>query len=212
MPLQPKFNRFSTASPVLASFDFTDIANGVGFESYYCFVSETNTGEALGLTPQIIRSAINQIDLTLATSPNTIFKDFDLSQFNIPRTIKGTAIITGSLTWDRSDANQRGFLTVGLYKWDGSTETLLASDRTIEYGNLDQDDNYLLLLDVPETVFATGEILRLKFTATVTGTTGTPSSFSIGTDPTDRDGGTLKPASEDVTTVTRVDTPFKLDL
>ena len=44
MALDPKLTKFSTASPVLVSFDQVDIANGTGYEDYFLIESEDDSG------------------------------------------------------------------------------------------------------------------------------------------------------------------------
>ena len=52
MPLDPDLTEFTTASPVLVSFDSTDISSGTGYEDYFLIESEDSGCKDYHLTPQ----------------------------------------------------------------------------------------------------------------------------------------------------------------
>ena len=83
--LDPKFQKFTTATQILASYDYVDIIDGTGVVEYYGAIDKFDGN--LTLTPNFITGYDFKIMDT-----NT-YLVFDTAALNLPRTIKGTAYI-----------------------------------------------------------------------------------------------------------------------
>lgn len=193
MPLpQP----FSTATPAIASYSYTDIAEGTGTIVYYGASEEDSASLSYFLSA--VPTLSSQIGTGAISVPATFTKmldlDFDLSLFNIPQRIKGTGrvIYTNSAKGGTNDAVDT-YVILKLRKWDGTTQTELASvQSTTETlgssgGTLTSKENNLSMT-IPETHFNKGETLRL--TMEVWGkTNATPfnGQVQLAHDPKDRD-------------------------
>lgn len=163
MPLDRKLTKHTTTSPVLTSFNFTDIADGTGVITLYA-------GGTLDPTNQYFLTQ-NQVRTVLVTtsqdSTGSTDVDFDLTAFNATRTPKGTATIEANLNITTYSGTLAARLGARLYHWDGSTETAISAfvdsaDKTdaITHGV------FLLLPITNEKVFKIGDTLRLKMTIT----------------------------------------------
>lgn len=148
MPLDPKLNKYSTASPAQAIYNYEDVANGTGVSVFYGKISEAASDE------YFLSSDSSYGEDSVETG--TI--NFDLTPFNIPRTPKGTAeiLFTGRGTTTQS-------WSARLYHYDGSTETAISDTVTTKTGSA-EDLKVILRLPLTEKLFRKGEILRLKMT------------------------------------------------
>ncbi|KKL04128.1 hypothetical protein LCGC14_2619180, partial [marine sediment metagenome] len=96
-------------------------------------------------------------------SGNVAELDFDLTAFNKPRTVKGTAICSFSIYATTNVAQCK----LQLRKWDGSSETEIANSYGITYVKRTGGVNtYGYAVDaievvVPPTIFKEGETLRV---------------------------------------------------
>src|SRR3990167_5483690 len=83
-------------SPSIASYDFTELSTGLGFETYYAHgTKETTSAVTYQLTPFSTIIWPNQVSksVTTAGAQASATIDFDTSTFNLPRTAKGTAVV-----------------------------------------------------------------------------------------------------------------------
>jgi len=209
---------YTTTSPVLANYSYTDIANGTGVITLYpCMADDTISTEELFLTEKITTPhKQTKVISGNTTTEADVDYNFDLTPFNITKTAAGTAIITfshkrtsGGTTWHVSS---RLMIAVKIIKWDGTTETLLGSKMLYDYpsSTIDTDmHNATMLIPLDLTTFAVGDILRLQFTANATGDNGYSPGITIGIDPTAVDTGSF---TSPYTTQTKLNIPFRLDL
>ena len=185
---------FTTASPSLVNFDFVDIANGTGYETYYLIESEDSGGKDYHLTAQTDFS--NSILLTINNS--TQDNDFDLTPFVIPRTINGTVLISLAIDGD-ADANY--ISTVELYRYDGSSETQIGSTVTL-ISVLSAPKMVYMRMDVDNELIPAGQQLRARVVYSVVGAT----TGRLGIDPANRADAALT-----ITTTSKISIPYKLD-
>ena len=204
----------------VASYNYYDIAEGTGIKLFYgCGISDS-TGQDYILTENQIYPAQAAKEITGTTTSAsyalTSDTDFDLTAFNTPRTIRGTAYINfcfGAATSDGGAGYTK--IIAKLRKWDGSTETEIASNTSEELVTTTAFTNRLasFTITIPETHFKIGEQLRLtmlQYAYTVGGTKTTTTTY--GCDPMNMDG-TITPSTDD-TAITQLKLwiPFKLDL
>lgn len=204
--------------PAIASYDYTDVAEGTGITKFYGFETRVSGTKTYHLgTSDVFSTEIEQEE-TIGSSSWTleIDDDFDLPAFNLPRKIKGTATVTFS--WyvrTGVSADGKAYATVNIRKWDGTTETELVSGET-DPEAIGATTSALQLvnmpLTIPDTHFKRGDILRLTIRIYGRRTTAT-ATVGLGVDPQNRDGTYLKPSS-DSTVISKIEfyCPFKIDL
>lgn len=190
----------NTGDPIV-SYSYSDVANGLGFINFWVYRAET-TGDAdyNGLTATAWESCIDgaevtQYTWTLAYSPTDPFPrtqihDFDTSDFNVPRTVRGDLHITGRYTWDIGVANRTATLKFDLIKYDGTTETTIATYTTHTLTDSVANQDYHFIAPCAQTTIAPGDILRLRITWTLNGTdnqAGINSAITIGVSTADAD-------------------------
>lgn len=100
----------------LVTFDFTDIANGLGFSTFHPFFSEDSNG-----FPDYSLSSLQLAVSTTTGLIDTPYEHvFESSDFNLPRTVAGTAFLTGFINTD-------GKVTAQIIKRTGTASGVLGS-------------------------------------------------------------------------------------
>jgi hypothetical protein len=218
---------FNAQNNVLATYDYIDIAEGRGVILFKAFTSNTEgtTDYHLG-TEDIYSSDIETVstDFTVGVPYTKVLdKDFDLTPFNLPRTIKGTAIINTCFCLVNSGGTgttRFAYLIFKIRKYSGSTESEIASGQTdtVTYTGYEEGSTISLVtipITIPQTHFKKGDVLRLTIEGwgRVDGSSTQKGKLYIGTDPMNRDGAQIKPSSDDPTSITKLNLylPFKLD-
>ena len=200
----------------IASFAFTDIAEGTGSVIYYAWVSgaqaENNdplTGFHLTQT-QLVTSA-NTFDFTRRTTAGTTELNFDTSTFNLPRFCSGTAYFSCSIADAPGDTQAE--LKVQLFKvTSADVEVALSSEIRSETFNgvaLYQAGMIALELPITSNLIKKGEKIRLsvKLITTDVGTA------EVNHDPQNvLTGVPLAEADVSRTKVMFVTVPFRIDL
>ncbi len=88
--------------------------------------------------------------------------DFDSTEFQLPRTIEGDAFIGLTLGGDDASSTGGAFIIAKLRKWNGSTETNIASVQSETLTLLtNKETSHALKIVVPRTHFKQGEQIRL---------------------------------------------------
>ena len=200
----------------LVSYDYIDVAEGTGIIVFYGYNSVSGATTTYGLTTESIYSNDLQTNGTSTTAGFSLCLDldFDLSKFNSPRNMLGTAIATLGIGGTGA-ASQAGevYGKVKLRHWDGTTETEIASAQTetfaVATGDGSAEDYCNIPLVIDELVhFKKGEILRA--TVEVWGKKTDAGSFPVTLlhDPKNRSTGTPTHTSS----LLQLNIPFKLDL
>lgn len=188
MPLPEVYAREN--ENVLSSFDYFDIADGTGVEKFWLFASELTGGIDYHLNSEIVYSSLidTQAVIPIGASAKLIDLDFDLTAFNLPRAIRGTAIFQITLKVDSSTgtAVTSGFIIARIRKGD-DTEIASAQSQTIAPANNTNEWAILNIpIVIPKTGFKKGETLRLTIEAWGAATNAAGTIF-IGHDPRNRD-------------------------
>jgi hypothetical protein len=208
---------------IVASYDYYDFGEGTGMRLLYA--AKTHNDEIL--TQNQVYSHTIETSGTSSSPPTDAYEnlfdvDFDLSAFNTPKEVYGTAYVNGCFDVQTAGtgANGTGKLTLKLRKWDGSTETEIAS-TDIEVATAHNDSQYkLYLVSLPITTkvhFQIGDVLRLTamgyYKKTEVGTGGGRGIITVGNDPTNRDGTNIIPSTEDPVSITqtKIWIPFKIE-
>jgi hypothetical protein len=203
------------------TYDWSDFGEGTGIKMFYL---ASTYGDNILTTNQIYANDVEYItgakNMT-ADFVKNLDVDYDLSAFNSPRTVRGTAYInfTGH-TWSVG-GNCYWKFTVKVRKWDGATETEIgsATTRTVD-GNAEGADAYdLFALSIPltETHFAIGDVLRVTIEGydKLFNANPTTNILIIGQDPMNRDGTYIIPSTDSShgvsITQTKIWIPFKIE-
>lgn len=225
MPLQEGLTKFTTASQIIATYDYVDLADGAGVRTFYGFSTKIDTTDDYHLTRNTSTFS-NDIEKTYNPLSTSFVKgidlDFDLSSFNFAQDLKGTAIVNVPIAAQRSgdggSTNVSVYAIVRIRKWDGSTETEIANAQTETQvstaAGVIVGKTCCVPLTIPETHLAEGETLRLtiegwgKFASGAVNT----GTIAVGHDPQNRDGVMIRPSTADPQTTTKLTAhiPFKI--
>jgi hypothetical protein len=197
MPLNPELAAMTTAAPVQATFSFSDIASGTGYETYYLIESEDSGGKDYHLTEQSDYSNSVKISQTGVGSKDL---DYDLTPFTIPRTVDGDVLV--SIPVHGTGGTTGGTWTVELYDWDGSSETLLGTGVVFN-PTLSTAVMLYMVMPIDNKLIPVGHSLRCRVLMAMTAGT----TIQYGIDPANRTDATLT-----ITTTSKIQVPFKLDL
>lgn len=200
----------------VASYNYTDIAEGTGIVTYY--LADTYEGGALGFimtTNSSLRSdggsqnSGNQNNLAYEAKFDL---DFDV-QFNKPQRIKGVAYANIPWFLASSSGAPDGYVVITLYKWDGATETSIATatGRTQTEGGTESFFDNTIALDITSvTNIKAGEFLRCNVIYYARETGGNTYQMTVLHDPSNRTI-TVGSTTADLTNPT-INIPFVLDL
>lgn len=157
----------------IASFDFTDIADATGTVIFLGLKTIADTTANHHLTQDSLFSEdINAVAKSTGTALNTWEMehdiDFDLSIFNLPQTIRGSAKVSVTMQMIvRAGNTGRSYFIAKLRKWDGSSETEIANTQSSTFEDVpggSDSTNYKTVamnITVPRTHFNKGDTLRM---------------------------------------------------
>lgn len=201
-----------------ANFDFRDLASGLGYEIYYGVATKSRIAVTSTQVYQLLPTAeIWPTDVNISqTAVATTTFNFDTSVFNLPRTVRGTAIFNAAIVCDEAD-NQESQVTVQIKKVaiDGVTVTNLSSaivwDRssTSSIGP-NETENMLIYLDLTQTLIKKGEKLRLAVSLTMISGSGTD-TVKVYCDPQERTITVGGSAQTNISTQMKLLMPFRID-
>ena len=208
---------------IISDFDFTD---GVGFSGVIQYFPATASPDRDILTKTTMYS--NEV-VTSAGAVGTVgFEtvhdlDFDVLVGGSPIIIKGMLIANVAIAARGGNSGSTGNktrTTVTIRKWDGSTETDIASNLGTErsWENPAANTNlggFMDLIEVEittQTIIPSGEYLRINILVEQKNSTGT-TIYSVGHDPKNRDGNDPDTSGFNQGDVTQSSflVPFKLE-
>ena len=194
MPLDPKFNKFSTASPILASFDFLDVEEGAGFRNY----NASDTRETSNTTYFMTRATnpsdgIYTFQNSGAGSMTELFNvDFDLT-FQAAQTMaKGTAYFILALGMGADVTSVKDMKAVITLKKNTTTIGSSVESKAITRPDgTAANTPYSRMVNVPLVIasrvhFAIGDVLRVNVAIHGQNSAGGTADFALGHDPADR--------------------------
>lgn len=170
----PRVYRKSGESAI-ASYSYTDLAEGTGIVDYYGFAMDSGSGtKVYKLTTNTgIYSAAGSTAHKYGQSYYTVAGgasgsqeiNFDL-QFNQPQRMKGNVIINAQVVLALTNPGSNCYFKFKLYKYDGSTETAISSQITTEtITQVSGSDYPFFSVVVPLTAlthFKKGETFRVE--------------------------------------------------
>ncbi len=207
---------------VLATFDFFDVADGTGFVKYWLSASSSPATDYHLGTEQVYSTVIDTKGTSTTSSTKIIDLDFDLTSFNLPRTIRGTALVQSTLKVSSAAGTTINtvFMQTRIRKWDGTNETEIAvarSQNVVQINGTIGHEMILFPITIPKTHFRKGETLRV--TVELWGIKGVAdgASFSwFGHDPQNRDSKQLglDPSTDDPVSInkTHIFIPYDIDI
>lgn len=170
MPLGAQIPKVIQSAPgQLVNYSFVDIAAGTGYATYY---AGTASGANVLSNNNFPSNDINTNALISSSNVSGRTKIIDLDfdvLFNLPQDIRGDAIveIPMGLHIVAGSANSSYYVNCKIRKWDGTTETDIASGTTKDWYCTTNDvgaGKYSMRtakIIVPHTHFKKGEYLRL---------------------------------------------------
>ena len=195
----------------ITSFPYSDIESGTGTVIYY------GASEKSGATTSYIlttKSVSSQDSATLVGSgaSGSVEYNFDLTPLNVPKVVKGKGFLNLTVQGNKNTNDGTINVAVRVIKYDGSSETELMSsinqDVTIVSDTF-ASRTILFPLDLTQTVFKIGDILRLELIYSWSVVGGAFSALQLGTDPADR--FTFE-TSSNTSSVLALYIPFRLTL
>lgn len=136
---------FTTASPLLANFDYNDIENGIGYSKFYAVKYSTSAGTSHFLSTVLFGNKTY-------TSGGV---NVDSSPLNITRTVKGKALVTGTT----SAGSSSGTFTCTISKIDGITSAV-TSLGSVTSASISGAEDIGLAFDLTEIILNVGDYLR----------------------------------------------------
>lgn len=166
VPADPDLGEFITAPPIIATFNFTDLSNGTGTRYFYLAQANSATTAKVQILTQ--DATLYSFDEGREINFGTTAREFELTEFNLEQTIKGTATLTCEIS---SSAGQT--FTVQLKKNGTNFGTAATITHVVTL------TQYRVLLPIPtQENFKRGDVLSVHFSSSA----GT--AIRIGTDPT----------------------------
>jgi hypothetical protein len=189
---------------VLSNYDYMDIAEGTGVVLFY---GGEQANDADGTTKALQKNILASNSRSfLVSTAGTYNYNFNLTVFNIPKTIRGTATVQVSAY--RGNNGDGLTLTYTFYKVSGATETSFgASTMSFPASANAYSTTFTIPIALTETDFKRGDYLRVLARYVKT---NAASTVEVGWDPLNRDGTNLTAAS--YPTQLKIYVPFKLGL
>jgi len=213
MPLAKPYQSQPTA---VATYNYTDIAEGTGVIAFNAFSYSLSGSTLYGLTSQTPYSSDIEKTITSITTAYTklLDLDFDLTPFNLPKTIKGKAIVTIPFKLFNADADKDYSAFVKAIIKKGAVEIASAFSSKVEISDqaISKTKVFNLPITLDGTLFKKGEILRLTIELWGQREAGSGGTMTIGIDPANRDGAIITKATDLIPTKLEFYCPFKLDL
>lgn len=175
---------FQSLSPVIANYNFVDIASGTGYVEFYA--GNTVDLKVLSNFTYYADTIITNFAVADAAYTKIVDDDYDVL-LNRPLDVKGLGIVNVPIFGLSNQVHL--YVVARLRKWDGVTETEVVNNqsRTFDSGG----SEYTMLsidLNTPLTHYKVGEYLRLTIEVWEK-TTGAASSGIYAHDPKNRTTG-----------------------
>ena len=205
MALPKKYQHQPTA---IASYSYTDIAEGTGIIQFKGAINKLTTAD-LYSGPELTATSSS------TSSTLIIDHDFNLSPFNLPKRIKGTATINWTYAFSGTGTGKNITLHWKVRKVPLVGAEIEIANWTQTFSNTANRVTTLFEdITIPGTLFKKGEVLRLTFLAYMTVIDSGTFRVTIGIDPQDRDGTYIVPSTDTPKSTTKLHfyVPFVLDL
>lgn len=203
-------NRYQQSTGNLVNYDYSDIASGTGYKIFYAY-NERLSGSVVNY--RLDSNPIYSYDIETSGASAvayTIVKDLDFDVlFNKPQNIKGDIKFIIPVRAGGGGSPYVYFI-VYVMKWDGATETILATCQSPELEAVTLPKTISMSANVAKTHFKSGEYLRV--TVQMVAKSNPASTFAVFHDPMNRDGWGVTVGTTIATTKLQVHVPFVMDL
>ena len=155
-------------------YNWVDLVNATGYVEYDGMGYVDSTGDHYGLMLSSMINDLTKDEVLYVVSQdnwqgNTGYAkqfdvDFDLTENQIPQTIKGTGYFRLNWTLIGGGGPGYGYIVMRVRKWDGATETEIASTQGEEHTavpGVNERLSDLLKITIPGTIIKKGEQLRI---------------------------------------------------
>ena len=206
MPLDPKFTKFTTVSPIIISYSFTEIADGTGIAHLKGASGKLTTADLFS-GPEL------SAESSSTSSTQIIDHNFDLSPFNLPRTMKGTATVNFCYAFSGTGTGKNITLKFKFRKVELDSNVVEIAEWTQTFSNTSNRVSVGFRdITIPKTYFQKGETLRITFEGWMTVIDSGTFRITLGIDPQDRDGTYIVPSTDTPKSTTKLDfyIPFEI--
>lgn len=158
----------NSSEPAVASYNFFDIFRGKGYVRFYpCSASDSSATEYLLSTNLVYSDDITISDnyTNTITFAKNIDQDFDIT-LERPVILEGDMICNiPSFNYHISGESPDYYLVIRLRKYDGTTETEVASNQTATRNTSTHPASHMynIRVDIPRTKFEAGSTIRITF-------------------------------------------------
>lgn len=147
----------------IASYDYTDIAEGTGVVAFYGVGQKTNPGgRTLSLMSNAVGAAGTATEMMIGGAAGVeTLHTFNAAPFNLPKIVKGTAYLSADLK--RISSNPLYASGSSIYKVTPDGETLIST--VVNSQNIttaSTTEHILLPMTLTQTHFKKGDYLRFK--------------------------------------------------
>lgn len=203
----------------VASYDWTDLAAGTGVVAYTGYTSQVS-GAALQYNITSNDSVNSTSGAAHASgSSNTFLNlDFDLTEFNTPRTIKGNILVNfGYYVRSTLSSTIKGYSIITIKKVRNGTPIDIGqqSGAVVNSGaGIITKKIMSIPISVTNSLFKKGDILRVNAYLSASGANDGGCEIVVGTDPQNGDQHWLIPSTDNPKTITKflAYVPYKIDL
>jgi hypothetical protein len=202
----------------IASYDYMDLAQNTGIKLFYVAAEANSGGTEYFLTGEQVYSSSIEVTGGATASSNFIKMidiSADLSAFNAPAILRGTAVFVLCIDNVRvGGTDEFSYVVINVQKWDGTTATTIG---TVTSETISGATDYKILCvraDITKTSFKKGENLRINIEGWTKVTGGGTNTLTMGIDPMNRDGTAIIPSTDSPASTTQIKCwiPFDLDI
>ena len=200
----------NTPDTPLASYDYTELRDGFGLETYnlYAAIDSSGTDYVIGKETPYSAEPVLEGPKTATTTTYTCYT----GTFSSPRVLLGTMFCSFGMKLVKGGGVD-GYCTIKVYHYDGSTSTQVGSTWTSATQNPSTTTDYksinAIIPITSSTTFKKGDQIKMEI-AMISNSTN--DDFEIGCDPQNRAGGVIDPvanAAVGETTVFTLLIPFR---
>jgi len=209
-PLMSKKSFIKSGEGAIATYDYIDIANGVGIASFDAFATQASGAV---ITQGLISSEVSgdPIYTRIINTGGATTHNFDVA-FNTPRTMKGKVVL--NFTLGEIDDGGSCHVVITLYKGTNGVYTSLGTATCSQFAGTDTKTDYYrksLGITVTETNFKIGDIFRVTAVLNVYYVTGNHSSL-LYYDPSNETLTSTVTVPKTYNSNFKVYVPFRLDI
>jgi len=192
-------NFLTGEAAAIATYDYTDLAEGTGIKTFYAGDMNLSGAVVYGLFTEPFTTPVGE-----TTAISSIH--FDLTPFNLPKTVANGIAYFGCMIRGGASGGENIKLVIQLEKSGADAITAITGKEYTQQAGQGEIKRALVPLKCTQTHFKKGDILRMTVTPVRSGTTW----FSHAPDGRDTEHFTSAGGAFDTTM--KISIPFKIDL